>query len=145
MIPAKPNFSFRLSDAGRATSKRPKQHNDCTVRALSTACSISYDEAYELLAKAGRKCGRGFHFRAFALAAEVAGYKFRWVPFPAKKGHPRMRPGSFTQEFPDGRFILRTAKHVMACVDGTIFDSFQPNDNRCVYGAWQLVNVGENT
>lgn len=41
-------------DAGRSASRRPRQKNDCTVRALALARGLTYDEAYDTLKAAGR-------------------------------------------------------------------------------------------
>ena len=49
-----------------------------------------------------------------------------------------MYPGDFCKIFPRGRWIIKTAKHVSAVVDGTIHDTFRPDPFRCAYGAWQL-------
>lgn len=35
------------SDAGRSESRRPRQKNDCTVRALALALELRYDDAYD--------------------------------------------------------------------------------------------------
>lgn len=123
--------TFKKSDAGRSASRRPRQSNDCTVRAYALAAGIAYDEAYDLLAEAGRKSGRGFGFRKFI---EAKGYV--WIGFPAVKGERRMNPYRFAAEHPHGRFILKTAKHVFPVIDGVILDDVPPRLDRCVYGAW---------
>jgi hypothetical protein len=123
--------SFRKDDAGRAQSRRSRQKNDCTVRAFALATGCIYDEAYDLIAAAGRQCGRGFHFRKF-----IEQQGFVWIAFPAVKGERRMNPYRFAAEHPQGRFILKTAKHVFAVIDGVIHDDAPPRRDRCVYGAW---------
>lgn len=130
---------FRLSDGGRADSRRPKQVNDCTVRALAHVSGRPYDECYDTLAAAGRKSGRGFGFRNWATEAEFHGLRFAWRSFPAVKGSPRVNPVTFALRHPKGRFVLRLSKHVMACVDGVLLDSFQVRADRCVYGALEVI------
>jgi hypothetical protein len=44
-----PSAPFSFNDGGRQLSKRPRQRNDCTVRAVAIACDFSYDSAYDLL------------------------------------------------------------------------------------------------
>lgn len=128
-------------DAGRSESRRPRQSNDCTVRALATATGADYDDAYDALMRCGRKAARGFNFRNWAKDAEFNGFRFVWCAFPAVKGMWRVNPVTFALTCPEGRFILRTAKHVLACVDGRISDTSRGAEAACVYGAWTAVKV----
>lgn len=58
-------YPWLPSDAGRSASRRARQRNDCTVRALAMVHEMPYDQAYDLLAAAGRKCGKGFQFKTW--------------------------------------------------------------------------------
>lgn len=127
-------MKFIITDAGRSDSTRPKQTNDCTVRAYAEARNISYDRAYEYVALLGRKSGRRFHFKKVVAANSI----FRWLPFQAVKGQPRMNVEQFADQFTHGVYIARTAKHVLAVVDGVVHDDCIPNGARCVYGAWEV-------
>jgi len=127
-------FPTILTDAGRLQSKRSRQSNDCTVRALATVLAVPYDSAYDFLASKGRRSGRGFK-----LSSVVDGQ--RWAtktPFPARKGEPRMNLGTFVATHTEGRFIAKCAKHVIAIVDGVVFDEYPPRPDRCVYTAWAI-------
>ncbi len=126
---------FRKSDAGRGQSKRAKQQNDCTVRAYAVAFDIPYDQVYDSFAELGRKCGRGFDFKAFAKTHA----RLRWHSFPAERGKTRMNPAKFGTAYPTGRWIARTAKHVMAIIDGVVVDTHSPRPDRCIYGAWEVL------
>lgn len=128
---------FHRSDAGRSTSKRSKQRNDCTVRAYTIAMGLTYDDVYDYFASLGRKSGKGFEFRKFADNHP----SLRWVSFPAVKGQTRMNPAKFCAAYLTGRWIVRTAKHVMAVVDGVIVDDYSPRPDRCIYGAWQVLET----
>lgn len=127
-------YPWISTDGGRATSARPKQKSDCTVRALAIARSLSYDDAYDLLKDAGRKCSRGFQFSTWLNAQEWA----RRTSFPAVKGQRRMNPATFVQQFPSGRHICQVAKHVFAVIDGVVFDAFENRPDRCIYAAWSI-------
>lgn len=134
--------AFLPTDAGRSTSRRPRQSNDCTVRALALVTGLPYDEVYDRCALEGRKCGKGMHLKDWLPAATVGGYRFVWTPFPAIKGQRRMNPVTFARKYPEGRFILRLSKHVVACVNGVIMDTSENQGPmglgwRCVYGAWE--------
>lgn len=128
------SYPWLASDAGRSASKRPKQKNDCTVRALATVMGLPYDEAYDILAEAGRKCSRGFAFPKWINAQPWA----KKHSFPAVKGQRRMNPATFAQQFPRGRFICQVAKHVFAVVDGVLIDLHENAPDRCIYAAWEI-------
>lgn len=133
---------FHATDAGRSLSKRPKQRNDCVVRALALAVDCPYDEAYDFCAKIlDRKCGQGTYSKKL-LKVEFRGYRFSWKAFQAVKDMQRMTPVTFAISHPTGRFILKLAKHVVACVDGVVMDITDDQgsmglQNRCVYGAYE--------
>lgn len=137
-------YQWERSDAGRATSRRPKQKNDCTVRALALAVEIPYDEAYDLLAAAGRKCTKGFDFKTWAKTATVNERTFRWIPFQAVKGSMRMNPASFCDLRPVGRYVIRTAKHVSTVIDGVLHDISPERPDRCIYGAWEVLQASHH-
>ncbi len=127
-------YSWVATDAGRSQSARPRQKNDCTVRALAVAKGMQYDDAYDLLAEAGRKCGRGFEFKDWISKQPWA----RKISFPAIKGQRRMNPSTFVEKFPKGVFICRVAKHVFAVRDGVVYDTFENAPDRCIYMAWEV-------
>lgn len=139
IIPTK----FVKTDAGRSGSRRPKQTNDCSVRALALAAGITYDEAYDFLAAKGRQSGRGFNLRrtlnAHAMTHEpLLGHRIIKHSFPAVSGFPRMKVGTFCMEYTNGRFITNQAKHMAAVIDGYLHDE-EWNCFRCVYNAFEFV------
>ncbi len=127
-------YPYCPDDAGRANSKRPKQKNDCTVRALAIAKGWAYDFTYEELANRGRKCFQGFGIERY-LADQAWAEK---LPFPAVKGQGRMNIGKFCAEFKQGIFICKIAKHVFAVVDGAVHDTCELSPFKCVYTAWRI-------
>lgn len=128
------SYPYVFNDAGRSTSKRPRQKNDCTVRAFALTRGIAYDEAYDILKAAGRKCATSFNFGAWIKDQPFA----RKISFPAVKGNPRMNPPEFCRNFAKGRYIVRTAKHVFAVIDGFVHDDHVTYDARCIYAAWEI-------
>lgn len=125
-----------INDGGRSTSRRPKQKNDCTVRALAISEGLDYDLAYDELKEAGRQCAKGFDFKAWAKAQPK---RFESLSFPAVKGRPRMNVERFCHEYPSGTYIIRTAKHVMAVKGGVVYDDCAPDMLRCVYAAYRIL------
>lgn len=128
-----------LQDAGRANSFRPRQKNDCTVRAVALATQISYDAAYELLAAAGRKCSKGFAFKPWAAAAVVNGYGFEWQAVRKQRGRPRLGLALFCQFYPTGTYIVLVKRHVLTVIDGVCHDCFISDAQQPVQGFWQVV------
>lgn len=129
-----PSFELVLTDAGRSGSRRPKQKNDCTVRALSLALGITYDQAYDTLVAAGRKCGARFDFNSWIDRQPFA----RKISFPAVAGQPRMNPVEFSRHHRTGTYIVRVSKHVLVFKDGVAYDDIRIGDSRCVYTAWEI-------
>lgn len=135
-------YPFKATDAGRSESKRPRQKNDCTVRSIALACRMSYDDAYDLLARtAGRKASKRINFRQWVREHGVPGLQFDHVTFPPVKGEPRMRLGRFCEDYPDGIWIVATAKHVFTVIDGVVHDEEPEREGRCIYCAWQVLGA----
>ena len=139
IIPTK----FSYSDAGKLRSKRPKQRNDCSVRAFALATNISYDMSYNHLKGLGRRCNEGFHLQKLlsehAKSGELLfGNRIIKHSFPARKGEPRMCVGEFCMNYTKGRFVTRQAKHVGVVIDGFVNDLYW-DAFRCVYTAFEFV------
>lgn len=127
-------YPMIFDDGGRLESRRPRQDNDCTVKALAIAALIPYDYAYDLLKANGRKSHRGF---ALPRWLDEQTWCDR-LSFPAVKGERRMNPATFCQTFTSGRYICRVAKHVFAVIDGVVHDEFENRPDRCIYLAWRI-------
>ncbi len=138
-------MKFELNDGGRSLSKRPKQKNDCTVRALALATNSPYDATYEFLAEQGRKCTKGFHLETLLTDASTIGFTVigccvKKHSFPATAGQPRMNVERFLIAYPKGRYILRMSKHVACVKDGVLLDTFDcRGGQKCVYTAFEVV------
>jgi hypothetical protein len=132
-------MTFKKFDAGKEhrTSKK-MQGGDCQVRALCTASSMSYPQAYNLLYKVqGEMRTPGFRLELYLQHKPDIFGVARYLPFPAVKGQRRMTAAQFVQRYPKGRFVLNLARHVTAVVDGTVLDTWDCT-RKCVYGAWEL-------
>lgn len=131
-------MTFRKYDAG--VVERPKGvKGDCQVRALATARSISYGEAWELLyAIQGerRMCFlplvEALRDNDPRLGAE------KQVNFPAIRGKARMTGRDFCRKYRTGHYIVRMAHHVAAVKDGVLLDTHDTSRS-CVYTAWEIV------
>lgn len=132
---------------GRLTSKRPKQNNDCTVRAFACAFDLDYDYVYDMFAAAGRKCSNGFHLGPWMERNAVDGYildrRIAKISFPAERGVPRMNLETFVKRFDLGTYIVRVAKHVACIRDGVILDWMTVGGHgyKCVYLAYKITKI----
>lgn len=131
-------MTFRKFDAGALDRPKGAPKEDCQVRALTTARSIAYDDAWALLYLVQgelRRC-------AFALVESLTANDQRFgvkrtLRFPAVKGEPRMTGAEFCKRYPKGRYILRSSHHVATVKDGVLYDTFD-SSNKCVYIAWEV-------
>lgn len=127
-------YPMLLDDSGRSKSTRPKQKNDCTVRAIALVRGMGYDEAYDLMAEEGRKCSKGFDIVKWLKKQSWA----KKMAFPAVKGERRMNPAKFCETYKEGKYICRVSKHVFAVIDGVVHDTFESRPDRCIYTAWKV-------
>lgn len=133
-------IGFVDTDGGRHQSKRPKQKNDCTIRAIAITTGVDYDVIYDRLKKLGRNCNGKTPSKVSKdyMTKYVA---HRYHSFPAVKDEPRMNVMTFCRQYNKGRFIVRIAKHHFALVDGVIHDDGPIVDDgfKCVYGAYEII------
>lgn len=134
------NQTFVYNDGGRleAGFTRKSKRGDCVVRAIAIAAELPY-----LAVRAE------LNDRAALLTdvAEVGVYPDVYRPYLAELGWcwtPTMHIGSGCKvhlvgsELPSGRLIARTSRHLVAVIDGVIYDNHDSSrgGKRCVYGYW---------
>ena len=139
-----PTDTFKHSDGGRLTSKRPNEDNDCAVRALALALRISYDDAFDFLELHGRIRNNGYHINHLLSdylkprnPRPLFGHKVTRIPFPSKKGYQRMYVAAFCALYPTGVYLLRMTRHVSTCIDGIIYDTWW-SPTEIVYAAYRI-------
>jgi len=114
------------------------KYGDCQVRALSKALGISWLEAFDLTIPIcrevqtytifGGSCDIGKH--------NLAKLGFEYHGVSNKRGAKRPTVDSFAKEHPEGSFILKVAHHVVACVGGKYYDTWDCGDC-CLYGYYE--------
>lgn len=112
---------------------------DCVKRAITTAAQMDYMEVQRELNRYKKVTG------AQSFNSDYNPHKYvenvlhaRKLSFPAQKGKKRMTAGEFSRTYPRGRYILNMASHWSCCVDGIIYDTWDPSD-KCVYTAYQII------
>lgn len=107
--------------------------NDCTVRAYSLAENITWDEAYRELS-------------CFAQAECIMPDDVKYIDnflisrYPRVYNHDlekRKTVKSFIKEKPKGTFLITMSGHITCCIDGCVYDTFNPLD-RFVWDAYQV-------
>lgn len=109
-----------------------KSVGDCTVRALSKALGQTWEETYVGLALEGY------------LRGDLPNADAIWGPYLARRGYVRrLLPDEcpecytvedFARDNPQGTFILSMpGRHVVAVVDGVIYDSWDSRGENPVY------------
>lgn len=106
----------------------------CAVRAICTAENISFETAEKLLLDHLSKIGYGMY--AYC-SQDYLTSKYPKYNFGTVKGEKRMTAGEFAKLHPVGRYVLHTAKHLVACVNGKIMDTFD-STKMCVYNCWTV-------
>lgn len=107
---------FKYSDGGRSKSKRPKQKNDCSVRAYAIATGESYDEAFDKLKKAGRKNNAGPSVKAL----DKLYLKKFWSILTAR---PLPKVKDVLKILNKGHYIIQLYDHVFAINNGVVKDT----------------------
>jgi len=104
---------------------------DCSVRAISKALSVSWEDAYNLLADAGyRMCD-------IMNADSVLGAVLREYGF-YRGALPNTCPDCYTvrqfcKDHPRGIYVLGFGGHVATVVDGDLYDSWDSSNEIPIY------------
>lgn len=128
---------FIEHDGGRAAAGyRGRGRRDCVVRAIAIAAQLPYRHVVDALNE--RTCllvcvtKTGVHRDVYESYLFELGW--RWTP--------TMKIGSgctvhlVAEELPSGRVIASVSRHLVAVIDGVVYDNHNPvrGGKRCVYG-----------
>lgn len=116
------------------------KYGDCQVRALSKALGISWLEAFDMTIPI---CREAQTYTIFGGSCDVgkgnlAKLGFEYHGVSNKRGTKRPTVDSFTKAHPTGSYILKVAHHVVACVDGKYYDTWDSGDC-CLYGYYERI------
>lgn len=105
--------------------------NDCSVRAISKALGLTWEQAFVRIAL------NGF------LMGDVMATDSTWGSLLRQHGYhkyiiPNTCPDCYTAEafcedHPDGTYVLGFGGHVATCVDGVLYDSWDSSSEIPVY------------
>ncbi len=112
---------------------RNRKVNDCTVRAISLAEGKTWDKTYEELSD-------------FAQAQAIMPDDVRYIDeyldrkyekICGCKNRFQITVGEFIKQNPYGIYLITMNGHITCCIDGCIYDTFDPSD-RFVWGAYRV-------
>lgn len=109
----------KVGDAYSTPVAASGDRNDCCVRALSVAANLPYEQCHALMAKHGRKNGKGTPYATSdAVHAELGHEVTR---------HRGLGPtlAQFIRANPKGRFVVHRKWHAFALVDGVVHDWYR--------------------
>ena len=108
-----------------------KRVGDCSVRAISKALNMSWDDAYITISECGYQLG------------DMPSADYVWGEVLKQHGFTRhIIPNScpncytaemFCQDHPQGVYVLGFGNHVCTVVDGNIYDSWDSSNQVPIY------------
>lgn len=107
--------------------------NDCTVRAISLATERSWDETYEELSKFAQV--QAIMLDETAYIDEYLERKFEKIC--GCKDNVKITVGDFVEKNPVGTYLITMNGHITCCIDGCIYDTFNPKD-RIIWGIYKV-------
>lgn len=137
---------YVYNDGGRFAAGYKGHASDCVARALAIVLERPYadvygeinDHAKEERRRDGRQSSAREGVYKETTRRVMRAFGLVWVPTMAIGSgctvHLRR------DELPPGRLIASVSKHVVAVIDGVVYDTHDPgrNGTRCVYGYWRM-------
>ena len=113
---------------------------DCQIRALCKTLNLSWVEAFDLTIPICRELQTYTIFDCDLKKTKEAmkSFGFEYTGVSNKKGTKRPTVDSFAKDHPEGTYILSVAHHVVACVDGKYYDTWD-SGHKSLYGYYHLV------
>lgn len=108
-----------------------KTVGDCSVRAVSKALDISWDEAHDLLADMSKKMGTIMNDNdVISAVLRMHGFYKENLPWTCRDCYTIK---DFARENPIGTYVVGTGSHVVCVKDGNYFDSWPSGDESVLY------------
>lgn len=100
--------------------------NDCTIRAIATATSKSWDYVYNKMSSVARKSGVMMDYAPFIV--DFLSSEFEMIPINFQE-----TVGNIADEFQDNIILITMKGHITCSKYGTIYDSFDPRERLAEY------------
>lgn len=118
---------------------KKKLVGDCVKRALALAADMPYNDVKNELNRMKKQT----HCEEFNEKKNWQPYlekvlKAEYIKMPiVKAGDRRVYMEDFVKMYPSGSYFVQFARHVVACVDGCFYDTWNSSD-KCIYCAWRM-------
>ena len=114
---------------------------DCQIRALCKTLDVDWLTAFDLTIPICRELQTYTFFDGDINKTKEAMSKlgFVYTGISNKKGSKRPTVEEFAKSHKEGRYVLTVANHVVACVDGVYYDTWD-SGRCCLYGYYKLEN-----
>lgn len=110
-----------------------KDTKNCTIRALSISCGISYKQADEIGTLAGRQRNKGFYSEKLMKEATKHG-----ITYKRKVFIPKISVKKFIQTYPKGRFFCVRRGHAFTFIEGTIYDNVKTSSRHMISAIYEM-------
>jgi len=122
-------YNYRRYCALRRETTLMNERNDCSVKAIAMIYDYDYIDAHMLLTNLGRKYRHGFDVD---LAIKYLGRasKKQYVRQPNKS---KYTVKTIANTIPVGKYLVFTSGHVLACINGKIYDWTEDRKHRVTY------------
>jgi len=108
-----------------------KTVGDCSVRAVSKALDISWDEAHDLLADMSKKMGTIMNDNdVISAVLRMHGFYKENLPWTCRDCYTIK---DFARDNPIGTYVVGTGSHVVCIKSGNYFDSWPSGDESVLY------------
>lgn len=110
------------------------QYGDCVIRALTKVVEKEWKTVFDELVPIARELQCMPNGKpCYEEYLKTNGFTYTGVS--NRKGTKRPTVDSFAKTHPIGTYFLRVAHHVVACIDGIYYDTWESGDC-CLYGFW---------
>lgn len=104
---------------------------DCSVRAVSKALGISWDEAHDMLADMSKQMGTIMNDNdVISAVLRMNGFYRESLPCTTRDCYTVRE---FAMDNPIGTYVVGTGSHVVCIINGNFFDSWNSGDESLMY------------
>ena len=104
---------------------------DCTIRAISRALNIPWEQTYDLLAQLGHDmCDMPSSNRVWAELLKINRFKKYQLPDTCPSCYTIK---DFCYDYPTGTYVVGTGEHVVCVINGNYFDSWDSGNEIPIY------------